>query len=134
MAIGHNANGDDESIDCDDDDDDDDDDDVFLWVGLSCQSCPRSEDHSGVWNVLFDCFLKAITIFLGAVLNLYDDGDDNVDVNLKNQTLMATGVGLWFELKLPASGSFSPVIMVIMLDGDGDGDDDHKSDADFSLD
>ena len=23
-----------------------------------------------------------------------DDGDDNVDVNLKNQTLMATGVGL----------------------------------------
>ena len=35
MAIGHNANGDDESIDCDDGDDDgvdddDDDDDVFL--------------------------------------------------------------------------------------------------------
>ena len=34
---------------------------------LACQSRSRSGDHLNVWNGLFDCFLKPITIFLGAI-------------------------------------------------------------------
>ena len=37
---------------------------------LACQSRSRSGDHLNVWNGLFDCFLKPITIFLGAILTM----------------------------------------------------------------